>query len=112
MRWQARRASTNVADLRGILPITTVGGGSSPVVLPLLVCLRVGGTGQAQTGNPYSGGQPTGEYQEISEVKEPVAFDSAVHAETQHVWTAPSRRSMPEHRSIKSQSYHNARGWR
>lgn len=101
MRWQGRRASTNVEDRRGLSPKTMVGGGIGSVVILLLVYLLGGDPGGLQNTGLDAGGQQTGEYRESAEEKELAAFVSVVLAETEDVWSTLFRQNGLEYDNPK-----------
>ena len=84
MKWQGRRASSNVEDRRGSPARGLVGGGIGTIILVLLVALM--------GGNPLElllsqSGQVEVPYTETAEDRELREFASVVLAETEDVWT-------------------------
>lgn len=84
MKWQGRRASSNVEDRRGSPARELVGGGIGTIILVLLVALM--------GGNPLEfllsqSGQVEVSYTETAEDRELREFASVVLAETEDVWT-------------------------
>jgi uncharacterized protein len=112
MRWQGRRASTNVEAHQGLSPKTMVGGGIGSEVILLLVHFLGGDPGRLQTLGVDTGGQQTGGYGEPAEQKALTKFVSVVLAENGDFWSALSRRSVPEHGSLKPLPYHDGKGRR
>ena len=82
MKWQGRRASTNVEDRRGISSKTLLGGGIGTIILALVVML-MGGNPLEYIGSLTG---PEAPYEETAEHRELAEFSKVVLAETEDVW--------------------------
>jgi predicted metalloprotease len=82
MKWQGRRASTNVEDRRGISSKTLLGGGIGTIILALVVML-MGGNPLEYIGSLTGPDTP---YEETAEHRELAEFSMVVLAETEDVW--------------------------
>ncbi|HOC06426.1 MAG: neutral zinc metallopeptidase [Bacillota bacterium] len=82
MKWQGRRASTNVEDRRGISSKALMGGGIGTIILALVVML-MGGNPLEYIGSLTGPDTP---YEETAEHRELAEFSMVVLAETEDVW--------------------------
>ncbi|WP_046227416.1 KPN_02809 family neutral zinc metallopeptidase [Paenibacillus dauci] len=87
MKWQGRRASTNVEDRRGRGGKTIVGGGIGGIILIIIVMLLGGNPSSLINNMTSSGTQTVGNYQGTSQEEELVDFVSVVLADTEDVWS-------------------------
>jgi predicted metalloprotease len=92
MKWQGRRASTNVEDRRGRVVKGAVGGGVGGGILIAVIMLILnfcggGDLSQIPIDTQLANSAVTSTYQETQQEKELAQFVSVVLAETEDVWT-------------------------
>lgn len=90
MKWQGRRASTNVEDRRGMGGKAVIGGGLGigGIIIYLLVTLLGGGSaGDILNGITTNSTTQTENYQPTAQEQELSQFVSVVLADTEDVWT-------------------------
>jgi len=87
MKWQGRKASSNVQDRRGMRPSAGLaGGGIGTIILVLIIALLGGDPTDLLNNSSFIDSGAHSQYVESAEENELAEFASVVLAETETVW--------------------------